>query len=383
LRIITVIPAKKGITGASLALVHIFLGMVNRFKDVDVTVISSFNALNYPAFRKLTGRCRLILVNNEHMPSPIYWLSLLNALLREVRNGRFDFAHFSTPKTMLLMLPAILIVARWTVLTLEGDPIEETRNSRITSRTLSLIAWEITTKTASMITACSEWLRQVCIKRGIPAGKLMTIHNPVDYERFITGQVAKEKDNMLKLCVVARLDPVKNIETAIKAVATLCKESRLINIKLEIVGDGPLRRELQILAEKLGVMDCVRFLGFRHNVEDYVRASDILLMPSLYEPFGMPAAEAGAAGKPVIASKVGGLKEIVVEGETGLFFNPRNPEELAEKILTLATNHELREKMGSKAKERTLKLFTPEKIAGKMLEAYLRAVREQRGRKHR
>jgi glycosyltransferase involved in cell wall biosynthesis len=116
----------------------------------------------------------------------------------------------------------------------------------------------------------------------------------------------------------------------LRALAAL-RDRGFSGVRLVVVGDGPEAGRLRDIAVELGVDGFVEFAGFRHDVERYIASSDIVLGPSRYEPFGMVAAEAAAAGKPVVASRVGGLREIVVDGETGLLFNPDDHDGLAEK----------------------------------------------------
>jgi 1,4-alpha-glucan branching enzyme len=94
----------------------------------------------------------------------------------------------------------------------------------------------------------------------------------------------------------------------------------------------------------------------------------MLVMPSLYEPFGMPAAEAGAASKPVVASRTGGLQEIVEDGSTGLLHRPGDHEDLAEKVLRLLGDPELAAEMGRRG--RVMRLFSPEVVAAQYLKLY-------------
>jgi len=101
----------------------------------------------------------------------------------------------------------------------------------------------------------------------------------------------------------------------------------------------------------------------------------VFVLPSIYEPFGMVAAEALATGLPIIVSRVGGLREIVKDGINGFSFNPKDRQELSKKILLLLENQKLREEMRNKAKE-SAKEFSPENIASRHLIVYLNMLRK-------
>lgn len=371
MRIVSVIPAKHGLTGASLALVHLLLGVVlGGGRSVKVTVITSANALRYPSLRRLVQAGALChAMNIDHLPSPLYWLSLF---LKLAASGRHDIAHFSTPKTFLLMYPSALLAARKRILTLEGYPPYELSDASSLRRLFGLAAYLIGLKLADRVTTCSEWLEKVVELTQGYRWKLSTIHNPIDYERF---RAAGGGDSDGAIVIAARLHRVKGIDTALKALAHL-KAKAVQTPRLLIIGGGEERENLEKMTDELGLSGLVDFLGHRYDVEAYIKNASIVLVPSRYEPFGMVAAEAGAAGKPVIASSTGGLREIVEDGVTGYLFRPDDYTELAEKIERLVTDSELRKLMGSAAMKRVYERFAPEAVAREMLKIYLEVLRE-------
>jgi 1,4-alpha-glucan branching enzyme len=189
------------------------------------------------------------------------------------------------------------------------------------------------------------------------------IPNPIDYERF--SRVTAQGSNIV---CIARFEKAKNIETLIVAASEVLK--RYPEIKLVVVGGGTQEKELRALAERLSISNNVEFHNFRPDVENVLSDAAIFVLPSIYEPFGMVAAEALAAGLPIIVSKVGGLREIVKDSINGFSFNPKDWQDLSKKILTLLENQKLREEMKNKAKE-LAKEFSPENIALKYLRNYL------------
>ena len=373
MRVVAVIPARGGVSGAALALVHMLLGLVSRFKVVEVVAVTSPEALKYPAVRRLRENgARLVF---SRLTGPLYWAGLMIALFYQLRHGRFDVCHFSTPKTLVLMYPAARLVAHRLVLSLEGYPPYELGHSRGFRRVFGMFAWYAALRFADRIAACSEWLRRICLKAVEDGERFTTVHNPVDFERFKnTSAEAVGSERFVKLVVVSRLDYVKGVDVALKALDILRRKG-LHHVGLVVVGDGPEAGKLRRLAAELGVDGLVEFTGFRADVERLIAAADIVLVPSRYEPFGMVAAEAAAASKPVVASRVGGLREIVVDGETGLLFEPGDHEDLADKIAVLIAEAEKAAAMGVRGRRRVEELFTPQKAAEKLIRVYLEALR--------
>ncbi len=198
-------------------------------------------------------------------------------------------------------------------------------------------------------------------------GKARVIYNGVDEKRFnpkIDGSEIREKlgiSDEIMLLTVARLVEQKGIKYLIDAMERI----RDLNVKLVIKGNGPKEKSLKKRAKKIGVEDNIIFLTERLPEEDLPRlyaASDIFVLPSLYEPFGLVVAEAMATGKPVVASRIGGLKELVTP-EVGLLANPRDPEDLASRLAILIGDKKLRERMGKMARKRIEEKFTWDKIS--------------------
>ena len=143
---------------------------------------------------------------------------------------------------------------------------------------------------------------------------------------------------------------------------------------LDVAGRGPLAPALKAYARELGLQDAVRFLGFVAPVEQAIEDAAIVVVPSLGEGFGMVALEAMERARPVIASAVGGLPEIVADGETGIVVPPADAEALAEAIVALAGDLPRAAEMGAAARVRALDEFTPERCVERVEALYQRAL---------
>ncbi|GBL17866.1 D-inositol 3-phosphate glycosyltransferase [Chloroflexota bacterium] len=188
------------------------------------------------------------------------------------------------------------------------------------------------------------------------------------------------------LLFVGRIEPLKGTDTLLQAVQLLRARGELpAHLSLSIIGGDPDQpresrlAELQRLMElrdELGLGEVVTFLGKRaqETLPDYYVAADVVVMPSLYESFGMVALEAMACGTPVVASQVGGLAYLVRDGETGYLVPDRDPAELADRLSRLLSNPQLRAQMGAQAVQHARTYAWPD-ITRKVIGLYADAVR--------
>jgi len=208
--------------------------------------------------------------------------------------------------------------------------------------------------------------RALVEKEGFPARRVSVIYNGVDSRRF-DSCFAKRNDYRRLLGAmpddvivahVARFDPLKDHLTAVKAMQDL----RHSAIKLVLVGDGPTRTEVEATVRDMKLGDSVQVLGYREDIPEILMASDIFLLTSLNEGIPVTIIEAMMAGLPVVATEVGGVSEIVVNGETGLLVPPGNPDAIAKALRQLATDVDLRIRLGRAGRQRAEILFSEDRM---------------------
>jgi glycosyltransferase involved in cell wall biosynthesis len=168
--------------------------------------------------------------------------------------------------------------------------------------------------------------------------------------------------------VAARLAPVKGISFLIGAVALL--REKIPHLRLVIAGDGPERPKLETQVRASGLEKAVRFAGWIDDVAAELSSWDLYVQPSLAEGLGISVLEAMAAGIPVVASDVGGLKEVIDDGATGFLIPPRDTGTLATKIERLASDATLRAKMGEAARAHVIEHFNLERESQAIRTAY-------------
>jgi glycosyltransferase involved in cell wall biosynthesis len=211
---------------------------------------------------------------------------------------------------------------------------------------------------ADAVTATSEFLASVALRRFgveaavVPFGIDTSLFRPsVGRPKRSSGAAERP----LQVGFVKWLEPKYGAQDLIEALGLLAD----LPFEATLVGDGPLRQSLEARVGELGLVHRVHFLGRRPHSEipDLLRGFDILAMPSREEGWGVAAAEASATAIPVVATRVGGIPEIVVDGETGLLVPPKDPAALAAAIRRLAGDRELRHRMGRAGRERVESLF--------------------------
>lgn len=174
---------------------------------------------------------------------------------------------------------------------------------------------------------------------------------------------------------VGRLVEIKRQERLVKAVAALAKRGRSVHLLL--VGDGACRAALQNLAENAGIGDRVHFTGFQMETLPYLNLMDIFVLSSDSEGMPMALLEAWAAKKPVVASAVGGLPDLVSEGSNGMLFPPEDQRRLTELIEMLMDAPELRNRLGENGHAEVVSRYSATHTADAYRSAYLELLNER------
>ena len=199
--------------------------------------------------------------------------------------------------------------------------------------------------------------------------KLVVVHNglqvnPVDEVPTDLGLF----DGDRIVGTVANFYPIKGLQFFIRAAERV--KDVFPGTKFVVVGDGLLRPELERLTAELGLDSCVLFLGQRDDVPQILPLFDVFVLPSVKEGLPYALLEAMAAAKPVVATAVGGVPEVVVDGQTGLLVPPRDPEALAQAIITLLRNPGRARAMGEAGRQRVLEHFTVERMVAETERVY-------------
>jgi len=294
----------------------------------------------------------------------LFWdLIALSKLSKLIKEGKFDLVHTHTSKAGFIgRLAAKICRVKIIVHTPHGHVFYSYFGKFKTAFFIKLEKWAA--KFTDRIITLTGLGRDEHVRLGIAeAGKFLPVYCGIDLTRFLSCQIDVEagrkkwqiaKDDLV-VGMVSRLVPIKGVEYFIRAIPEIKKE--MPRVKFLIVGDGPLKEGLEKLAENLGVGREIIFTGNRNDIPDFMAIFDVYVLTSLNEGLGRTLIEAMASGKCAVATRVGGVAEIVIDGETGILVEPKDPLGLKKAIVKLLTNKDLRDKMGNKAKERAKALF--------------------------
>lgn len=206
--------------------------------------------------------------------------------------------------------------------------------------------------------------------------KVHLIPNGIDLDRFVksTDQLRREARQKLNfgdtplIGVIARLSDVKGINILIKAMPLILKE--IPSVKLLVAGQGPEEANLKKLTQDLSLIDQVHFRNTINQTQDLLPAFDVFVMPSLMEGLGLSVMEAQACGIPVVASRVGGLVDLIEDGRSGFLVPAKDPEILADRIIKIIQDPQKAKMMADQARSNIEKCFTAELMLKQTLEIY-------------
>jgi glycosyltransferase involved in cell wall biosynthesis len=205
----------------------------------------------------------------------------------------------------------------------------------------------------------SEAVRRRLIEQyGYSPARTCTIYNGIDLTRFRHHGPESPPLDTVRIVCVARLNRVKRIDLLLEALRL--RVSSPIRWQCTIVGGGPLEAELRGMSEQLGLSSRVHFTGQVTDVQPILEGAGLLTLPSDTEGFPLVIMEAMASGVPCVVTDVGGNREIVIHGKTGMVVPPGNAERLAEAIEFLLTHEEERKKMGIEAQRLIIERFDAE-----------------------
>lgn len=230
---------------------------------------------------------------------------------------------------------------------------------------------------ADEVICVSDWERRAAMKHGFREDRLALVHNGIVPLRS-TGKAREFRrkwgipDSALVVGTVGRLERQKGTAHLISAVSRARTDQP--DLVLLVVGNGSRRPQLERLAQDLGVRESVIFTGALPDPTVAVESMDVFALPSLSEAFGIAILEAMALAKPVVATAVGGIPEVVADGETGLLVPPEDDAALAVALLELARDAARRREYGERGRARLEAHFTADLMAGRTLEVYRRAL---------
>ena len=268
-----------------------------------------------------------------------YELALSTKLVEVVSKYNLEIlhVHYAIPHAYAAYMAKMMLKEKGinikVVTTLHGTDI-----TLVGSHPSYKTAVEFSINNSDVVTSVSESLKQDTLRLFKITNEIKVVHNFIDTEKYDREslnecqRIAVAKPEERILTHISNFRPVKRIEDVIKIFHSVKK---VISAKLLMVGEGPDKRKAELLVKKLGISDSVIFLGNSHEIEKILCYTDIFLLPSKSESFGLSALEAMAANTAIISTNTGGLPEVNIHGVTGYLSHLGDVEDMSKNTLNI------------------------------------------------
>ncbi|MGQ4807327.1 D-inositol-3-phosphate glycosyltransferase [Candidatus Entotheonellaceae bacterium PAL068K] len=278
-----------------------------------------------------------------------------------LRRRQVDLLHMHTPHAHMLGLMASMM----------APSVKQVVSRRVdfAPRRNRLSRWKYTRPGVTYL-AVSEAVRQVLIAGGVAAHQVQTVYSGIDLERFEAVPQAAPlfAAGTRVVGTVGHLAGHKGHRFLLDALPDVVRTEPQVG--LVIAGSGALRLTLETQAAALGLADRVRFTGFRQDILALMRGFEVFVFPSVLEGLGTAILDAMALGKPVVATRAGGIPEVVEDGVTGLLVPARDPEALARALCHVLQHPEQGRAFGEAGRKRVERHFTAARMAAQTLQVY-------------
>jgi len=256
--------------------------------------------------------------------------------------------------------------------------IPSVRNCEIDRNRLLTYVDRLNLQRCSLITVNSEIVKKFTANHfSISPDKIKVIYNGIDAKRFVSFKESVKIKNDLSIPENVRIvgtigklsSPQKNIPLFLKAAGRI--SSQFSDVRFLVVGSGKLLDDMKDFSHKLGISEKVHFTGEREDIPEILKLLDVFVLSSYKEGLPNVIMEAMAAGKPVVATDVGGVSELVMDEETGFLVPSNNVEKLSQAVIRLLESSNIAERMGEKGKERIEKFFLIDRMVKQTEKLYL------------
>jgi len=333
-----------------------------RVKGYDVELATKGNGELIKEVEKEGFKVRAISHFNQEI-NPYKDVMALFELVYVIKKYRYDIVHTHNSKAGFIgRLAAKICGTPLVIHTVHGFAFHDFE--RPWRRKLFIFLERLAAKWADKLIVISNPLKDWGLRLGIgKKEQYVLIYSGIEIDKFkVNIDVNKKKEEFgirpdeLVVGVVAKLWEGKGHECVLKAAKDVIK--KVPNVRFMFVGEGYLYRSLKELRDKLGLTDYVIFTGFRKDIPQITSIFDVAVLASYFEGLGRVILEAMACGVPVVATKVGGIVDVVEDGITGFLIPPRNVDALSESLIKLLTNENLRKELGNNAKKRIDERFS-------------------------
>lgn len=309
---------------------------------------------------RLTGFSANIFYHEVRVPSyplfdfPPYETALASTLVDVVKNNNVDLlhVHYAIPHASAAFMAKQILAEEKIhlpfITTLHGTDITLVGRDKTYA---PVVTFSINKSDA--ITAVSDNLRKETLENFDIKKDISVIHNFVDINRFSVKPLDAFKKAIAPNGekVILHASNFRKVKRIADVIYTFNKIKKSIPSKLLLVGDGPERHMAEELCRELGIFEETRFVGKQQDMEDIYAISDLFLLPSEYESFGLAALEAMATGTPVVATNAGGIPEIITHGKNGFLCDIGNVEQMSNFAISILENDKILEAFSMEARK--------------------------------
>jgi glycosyltransferase involved in cell wall biosynthesis len=349
--------------GGAESLLKNFLIEAKKYNDFEIEVCTLYSRNIFEEELANNG-IKIHNLNLSFKYNPIGVFKLLNVIKR----GNYDIIHVHLfPADIFVAISSLFLPKRIKFIFSEHNDYNRRRSIK-SFKVIDGFTYSRYDKIVCVSKQVEKALIKWCPKT---ACKVIVIKNAIP----ISDKLNFERGKLYDIIFVGRLEKQKGIDVLLKAIQIL-KEKYHRSLRVAIVGDGSLVNDLKELALQYGINEYIDFLGVRKDVLELMRESSIFVLSSRWEGFGLVLLEAMSIRVPVVATKVGGIPEVIEDGKDGILVEPENPDELAKAINLLLSNPDLRNNISESAFRKVKEQYSIENYAKNLLSFYREVVGE-------
>lgn len=325
---------------------HVFTLLLALQEEIDVTVICVMDGVFYQEIQ--TMPIPSILMKQKYRND----LTIIKRLVKHIRSEGYNLIHAHGARANFISMflrPFIKIPIITTVHSDYKLDFTDSLYKKYIYTSLNILAL----KFSDYYIAVSDNFKKMLISRGFQSNKIYTVYNTIDFDKHVEFESKKtfldkyeiDFNGKILVGIIGRFDLVKGHEVFINAAYEILKINK--NIIFFLAGEGPEENNLRQQAKRLNIEKSIVFTGFLEDIFSLINAIDINVLSSYSESFPYVLLEGALMKKPTVSTAVGGIVDLIHEGETGLLAQPGNYKELAEKILLFINNEGLRQELGN------------------------------------
>jgi glycosyltransferase involved in cell wall biosynthesis len=351
-------------------------------KDYDVSLMCSSEGLWVRRALQLKQLNLIFIDELTRKISFIYDIIAFWRIYKIIKQGRFELVHTHSSKPGFLgRIAAKLAGVPVIVHTIHGFPFHDFMNP-IVKNTYIIIERLLSKFSDKLITVSRLNLEKAVKLKLAERSKFVNVYSGIDFEKFeveVDVDAKKEELGILNghkvVGMVGRFSVQKAPMDFIQAIPRVLEVKK--DVRFVLVGDGELKQEIYELADKLGIDSKLMFLGFREDVPELLRVLDVFVLTSLWEGLGRSLTEAMYTGRPVVATNVEGVPELVIDGKTGILVPPRDIKSISKAIIALLSDEQKAKKLGQAAKQRISKDFQADRMVEFLQNVYQKVFAEK------